>query len=143
MIELVTVQQPLGELLWGRLSGCWGAPEWRRLYMLLARMQLTCGSRVVLDLSAIDHLHFRAVPLLFELARGVEGRGACLHVTGMSQYVQRILELGGALEGRDFIEQHGLGSSPLPDPADPSARGGRWLPWSARDPRGLAVPSLN
>jgi len=101
------------------------------------------GSRVILDFGETRHMHFKSAPRLLQIAQDLEERGATLCITGLSDYLRHIVEVACALEGRDFIEQHGLGRSPLPGPADPRAippLPGEWGPW---DPHGLVVPSMN
>ena len=53
------------------------------------------GGRVLLDLRATRHLHYRVARLLVETARA--RRGLCL--VGPSPYVRQILRLVGTVEG--------------------------------------------
>jgi hypothetical protein len=142
MIQLISLWQPNGALFWGRLSGDWGRCEWARAQALLARLPLDQGSRVVLDLSGTRHMDFRDAAQLIAVAQRLQSRGAQIVITGLSDYLVKIVELGSGLEGRAFIEQYGLHGSPLPGPADPSARTG--MPCvRGLDPHGLGVACLN
>ena len=127
---------------WGRVAGEWGAREWDELRDCLRGADLSQGSRVVLDFSETRHMHYRTAPRLLRLAHELEERGAVLCVTGLSDYLRRIVEVACALEGRDFIETHGLVPSSQPGPADPRADATRSA-WRAWRPQDLAVPSTN
>jgi len=132
-----------GPVLWGRIRGTWSAREWDELHAWLHSSPLPDGSHVVLDFSEARHMHFRTAPRLLQIARELEERGAVLCVTGLSEYLRRIVEVACALEGRDFLERYGLGCSPLPDPADTrfgTAPSRAWRPWGPQD---LAALSLN
>ncbi|MBM3316880.1 MAG: STAS domain-containing protein [Candidatus Eisenbacteria bacterium] len=142
MVQLIPHWRPQGVTVWGRLTGHCGVDECRALQRLLLRMPLRPGSRVVLDLSAARHLHLRAVPRLIALAERLQDRGTRFDLVGLSAYLARIVELGGGLEGRDFLERHGLFGSPLPGSADPGA-GRPARRGAAPGPHGLAAASLN
>jgi hypothetical protein len=142
MIQVISLGKPEGALTLGRLSGHCGPREWRHLRTLFARVPLTQGSRVVLDLSGTRHLHFRAAPELIALARRLQRRGAQLTVVGLTDYLVKIVELSSGLEGRDFIEQYGINGSPQPGPADSETNTG--VPHAcALGPHGLGVASVN
>lgn len=142
MRQRIELGTPRGGLVWGRLTGHWGAREWARLETMLARLPLEPGTRVVLDLSALRHLQLRAVPRLLALASALRERGAELVLTGLSDYLVKLVELSGGIEGRDLIERHAWMISPLPGPADPAVRRGLW-PVPASGPHGLGVASVN
>ena len=142
MIEITVMARGEGSLVWGRLCGSWGACEWQRLAGLLGHLAIPAGGRIVLDLSTAQ-LHFRGVPTLLALGHAIEERELRLTVTGLSDRLRWVLELGGALAGREFVERHALGDSPLPGPADSRDV---WREIHAplpRGPHGRAVASLN
>jgi hypothetical protein len=143
MIELRSLLAPDGLLLWGRLIGTWGREECAALLAFFAELTLPRGCRVVLDFTALGHLHFEGVPQLIAVADRLDGRGTRLEVAGLSDQLRDILELGGAREARDFIERHGLRRSPLPSPADRVERAEPWTGAFDSDPHGWSVVSLN
>lgn len=106
MRELLRLRGVGKALLWGRMRGDWGKSELGQLLVLIDALGLAPGSRVVLDFSTARHVDYRAVELLIHLAQRLERRRAAFHLTGLTPYLRQIFELGGALEGRDFIEQH-------------------------------------
>lgn len=125
------------------IGGDWSAPEWDALRAWVDDAALPRGSQVVLDFSEARHMHFRTAPRLLEIAHKLEQRGVVLCVLGLSEYLRRIVEVACALEGRDFLERHGLGAAARPDAAEtrrgaPTPRA--WRPWSRQD---LAAPSAN
>lgn len=119
MMELVKLSTPSGMILWARLSGQWGAGAFDRLAARIAGLALPGGSQVVLDFSAIDHLDYRAVPRLIHLAESVLARQEELRVVGFSAYLRRIVDFGGALDGREFLERH----APATGGGGPAPRG--------------------
>jgi hypothetical protein len=125
------------------VGGDWSAPEWDTLLAWVDDAALPPGSQVVLDFSEARHMHFRTAPRLLEIAHKLEQRGAVPCVVGLSEYLRRIVEVACALEGRDFLERHGLGAAARPDAAE-TRRGAPtlrpWRPWGRQD---LAVPSAN
>jgi len=141
MIRMQRLRHASGVVHWGRLMGSWGRPECLRLRSyLLRRMALRPGSSVVLDLSAA-RLHYRAAPILLEIARGIEARRVSFRVAGVSEDLKRIVEVECGLSGRDFLEGHSWVHSPLLGHAGtvPTAR-----PRNATgSPHGLSVPSVN
>jgi hypothetical protein len=120
-----------------------GPAEWDALGESLRAAQLPAGTSLVLDFSETRHLHYRSAPRLLQIARELEERGVALCVTGLSDYLRRILEVACALEGRDFIERHGLGGAPPRGPADPRQVASPPSAWRAWDSHGLARPSAN
>lgn len=142
MIEVTLLTRAEGSLVWGRLHGGWGTREWERLAGLLGCLAIPAGSRIVLDLSAAQ-LHFRGVPSLLALSGAIEERELHLTVTGLTEPLRWVLELGGALAGRDFVERHALEDSPLPGPADPRGVLRAYHAPPSRGPHGRAVASLN
>jgi hypothetical protein len=126
MIDLVTMNTAAGLVLWARLWGQWAGANFDRLAARIAALGLPSGSQVVLDFSAIDHLDFRAVPHLVRLGTCVEARQAALRVVGLSEYLVRIVDFGGALDGREFLERHRDGGAlgPARPAASPDAFSG-------------------
>jgi hypothetical protein len=143
MMNLFTLPHDAGLLLWGRVSGTCDVRQCGQLIMLLEHQVLPPGSQIVLDFSGAEHIQYRAVPLLIRLGRRIERRRCHFQIAGMSNYMQRIVEFGGALEGREFIERHMWAGSLLPRPL-----GAKPVASRVRDPRellakGLMLPSLN
>jgi anti-anti-sigma regulatory factor len=91
MIQLISLWQPAGTLFWSRLSGDWGRGEWAHLQALLTQLPLHPGSRVVLDLSGTHHMDFRAAAQLIAVAQRLQSRGAQIVVTGLSDYLVKIV----------------------------------------------------
>jgi hypothetical protein len=143
MMNVFALRHDDGLLLWGRVSGTCDVRQCSQLIMLLEHQVLPPGSQVVLDFSGAEHIQYRAVPLLIRLGRRVENRRCQLRIAGMSDYMRRIVEFGGALEGREFIERHMWAGSLLPRPL-----GGKPVASRVRDPqdllaKGVMLPSLN
>lgn len=57
--------------------------------------------RVVLDFSAVSHIHLSGLPVLVERARKFREYGGDVKLSGCSTYIMHILELAGA--SRDFV----------------------------------------
>lgn len=93
-------------LFWGRMRGDWGKRELGALLVVIDSLGLAPGSQVVLDFADARHVDYRAVELLIRLGRRLEQRRAAFRLTGLNAYLRQIFELGGALEGRDFLDQH-------------------------------------
>lgn len=149
MICLLSMQHPGGALHWGRVSGTWGLAECTRLLALLAEAELGPRSRVILDFSETDHLHYRAVPALLQIAARCKAGSATLRIVGLSDYLKQIVEVASALAGRDFVEEHIGFHAPLLGPAGDAAAGkapGLWpgaaIP-AAADPHGFDAACLN
>ena len=122
MMELVKLSTPSGLILWARLSGQWSGSAFDRLAARIAGLALPAGSQVVLDFSAIDHLDYRAVPRLIRLAATALDRQEELRVVGFSPYLRRIVDFGGALDGREFLERHVPDDPPSPAGPAPQVR---------------------
>jgi hypothetical protein len=143
MIELRSWLTPDGLLLSGRLLGTWGREECAGLCAFLNALPLPARCRVLLDFSALGHLHFSAAPWLIALGERLDRRGAALEIAGVNEWLQNILELGGAREARDLVERHGMRVSPLPGLADRGARIASRPSCYVSDPHGLAAACLN
>ena len=143
MIQFVSLMQSNGALLWGRIGGSWGPSESLRLQAHLDQLDLPSGSHLILDFAQTKHMHFRSVPLLIDLAGGLEERGVSLEITGLSDYLRRIVELGSALDGRELIERHQQQRLLLPGAANQGCRFEGLHSSFELDPHGLAVASLN
>ncbi len=120
MIDLQTMNTAEGLILWARLRGQWAGANFDRLASRIGALALPPGSQVILDFSAIDHLDFRAVPHLVRLGPCVESRQGSLRVVGLSPYLGRIVDFGGALEGREFLERHVEGGAARLRPEPPA-----------------------
>jgi hypothetical protein len=125
------------------IGGDWSTPEWDALGAWVDDAALPRGSQVVLDFSEARHMHFRTAPRLLEIAHKLEQRGVVPCVHGLSEYLRRIVEVACALEGRDFLERHGLDAAARPDSTEtrlgtPAPR--PWRPWGRQD---LTAPSAN
>jgi len=146
MQRTVDRRQPTTASYWVRLRGEWGLEEWLALHSLCDGIDLPTGGVVVLDMTSLEHVHYQSVPLLLCLAEMLALRGATLQVTGLSIELQRIVELGAGLDGREFLERHAHGGrqdASLPGPAGPGyEREGRLHPF-VMDPHGPAAASLN
>ncbi|MBD3237310.1 MAG: STAS domain-containing protein [Candidatus Eisenbacteria bacterium] len=128
---------------WGMLSGDWGAEECRELLGLLERVYLRPDTWLVLDLSHTTHVHYRAVPILMEIARRCAARAVRVRLTGVSSYVRRIVEFACAQAGRDFLDGYSGVCSPLLGHAGLTVAEDGPGRWGTDDPHGLAVPSPN
>jgi len=130
-------------LFWVGVGDDWRMPEWDALLTWIESTALPRGSQVMLDFSEARHMHFRTAPRLLEIAHKLEQRGVVLCVIGLSEYLRRIVEVACALEGRDFLERHGLGAAQRPEatPARLAAPKPRaWRRWGRED---LVAPSAN
>ena len=105
-MDIVSLRTEEGLLHWVRLEGQPERREFRQLGDRLGALH-SCGAvRFVLDFSAVDHLDYRAVPHLLELVRAVEGLAADVRVVGLSDYLRRILDFGGALDSRELLDRY-------------------------------------
>ncbi|MCK4306313.1 MAG: STAS domain-containing protein [Candidatus Eisenbacteria sp.] len=143
MMDLISLLHEDSILLWGRVAGCCGKQECSQLIQLLESVELPPGSHVVLDFSWTDHIDYRAVPLLICLGQRIEGRLSSFRIAGVSDYLRRIVEIGAALDGREFMDRYvdaGLAPSTV---VDVEARG--FCRGDSNDPvlQGLVEPSLN
>lgn len=143
MMELVTLEGRGGMLVQGRMTGSWSSRDCGQLLLLIEQLALPPGCQVVLDFSGADHVDYRAAPILIQLAQEVERRGGHFHIAGVSDYLRRIMELEGALDGREFIEEHIWTGSTLMDHAGETARGSGFAAARAGHLQDLLVPSLN
>ena len=143
MMDFVCLEGTDGDLVWVRLEGHWGEPECTRLLMLLEELDLPAGSEVVLDFIGAGHLDFRMAPLLIHLGRGIEARCGRFRIAGLTDYLQHIMELGCALEGREFVEEHLWTGSTLRSRVFEEC-GATRLPAPAAVPHhSVVMPSLN
>lgn len=140
MMDFVCLEGTKGDLVWVRMEGHWGARECARLLMLLEEMDLPVGSEVVLDFIGAEHLDYRMAPLLIDLGRGIEARRGQLRIAGLTAYLQHIMELGCALEGREFVETHLWTGSTLRSRVFEEQGAPRL---SAPPAHSLVIPSLN
>ncbi len=93
-------------LFWGRMRGDWGKRELGALLVVIDSLGLAPGSQVVLDFADARHVDYRAVEMLIRLGRRLERKRSAFRLAGLNPYLRQIFELGGAVEGRDFVEQH-------------------------------------
>ena len=135
--------QSAATLFWVGIGGDWSTPEWDALSAWVDDTALPRGGQVVLDFSEARHMHFRTAPRLLEIAHKLEQRGAVLCVFGLSEYLRRIVEVACALEGRDFLERHGLGAASRPDAAATRISTPTLRPWRPCGRPDLAAPSAN
>ncbi len=113
MMDLFVFDHEGGTLVWARMSGEWGRKECLHLLNLFQEVAFPPGSQVILDFARARHIDYRAVPLLMNLAARVERRRGLFRITGVSDYLRRIVELGAALGGREFLEEYAWnGSAP-------------------------------
>lgn len=105
-MELFTTEYNGELILWGGMDGKLGRKECGQLLFLLESIALPAGIKVVLDFSDATHIDFRAVPLLIQLGRKIERRHGAFLIAGVTEYLRFIMELGSALDGREFIEEH-------------------------------------
>jgi ABC-type transporter Mla MlaB component len=105
-MELFTTESNGEVILWGGMDGRLGRKECGQLLFLLESISLPPGIKVVLDFSDATHIDFRAVPLLIQMGRKIERRSGAFMIAGVTEYLRFIMELGSALDGREFIEEH-------------------------------------
>ncbi len=106
MMDLRTMTTAEGLILWVRLSGEWCGQTFDALHQRIAGMGLPSQSQVILDFMEIDHIDFRTVAHLLELAQSVEDQSLRLRVVGLGPYLGRIIAFGGGIDGRDFLERY-------------------------------------
>jgi len=106
MIDLVALEHENAVLLWAHIGPRWGLADCQQLRLVVEAMALPPESQLVLDFAEARHIDYRAIPDLIMLGREMERRAGRFRLAGFSEYLQRIMELGGALEGREFVENH-------------------------------------
>jgi len=106
-MDIFSVLDKSGQkIIWSGLAGKLGRRECGQLLFLIDGIPLPPGTKVVLDFSEASHIDYRVVPLLIQLAHKVERRHSAFRIAGVTDYLRFIMELGSALDGREFIESH-------------------------------------
>ena len=114
-MDVFTVVDQTGrKVIWSDLSGKLGRRECGQLLYLIEGVIFPPGTQVVLDFSQAHHIDYRVVPLLIQMARKIERRSGAFSIAGVTEYLRFIMELGSALEGREFIEEHTWSGTLIP-----------------------------